>query len=290
MSKELEIKKSIDLITFLQRYIENNVKQSFNDISFSIEVVVKETLTVLDNSQYINLNDFEHNYPAIDLLNEDEGIAVQVTTNANMKKVNHTVEMYEKHGMKYNELIVFGFLTKTRTKTPKAKIVSVEYLINKIKASSYERIVNVNTILQREIPFHRLSPLNDKHCLEVVLSVIDRSAIKDMTHIEGCYHDMVVGLKEIVQIIYNGEVKEGKVCAKPLVRYSDDIQSELEEIVFEVNKIIRVVNKSKNRSQDGILFLSYEEKASIDKGKISVAKLANILAKKNNIVREIIVG
>ncbi|EGR0730579.1 SMEK domain-containing protein [Vibrio cholerae] len=71
MSKELEIKKSIDLITFLQRYIENNVKQSFNDISFSIEVVVKETLTILDNSQYINFNDFEHNYPAIDLLNEE---------------------------------------------------------------------------------------------------------------------------------------------------------------------------------------------------------------------------
>ena len=109
MSKAIEVKKSIDLITFLQRYIENNVKQSFNDISFSIEVVVKEILTVLEKSQYINLNDFEHDYPAIDLLNEDKGIAVQVTTNANMAKVNHTVKMYEKHSMKYNELIVFGF-------------------------------------------------------------------------------------------------------------------------------------------------------------------------------------
>lgn len=290
MSKEIEIKKSIDLITFLQRYIENNVKQSFNDISFSIEVVVKEVLTVLESSQYINLNDFEHDYPAIDLLNEDKGIAVQVTTDANMAKVKHTVKMYEKHSMKYNELIVFGFLKKTNTKTPKAKIVSVEYLTNKIKASSYEKILKVNRILQREIPFHRLSPLKDKHCLEVVLSVIDRSAIKDMTHIEGCYHDMVNGLKEIVQIIYNGEVKEGKIRAKPLVGYSDDIQSELEEIVFEVNEIIRVVNKSKNRTPNDILFLSCEEKALIDKGKMSVAKLANILAKDKNIDREIIIG
>lgn len=111
-----------------------------------------------------------------------------------------------------------------------------------------------------------------------------------MTHIEGCYHDMVNGLKEIVQIIYNGEVKEGKIRAKPLVGYSDDIQSELEEIVFEVNEIIRVVNKSKNRTPNDILFLSCEEKALIDKGKMSVAKLANILAKDKNIDREIIIG
>ena len=42
MSTEQEIKNAITRLTFLQLHIQNFAKQSFSDLSFQIEVVVKD--------------------------------------------------------------------------------------------------------------------------------------------------------------------------------------------------------------------------------------------------------
>lgn len=139
MNTEQEIKKSIDLLTLLQLYIKNNVKQSFNDIAFSVEIVVRDLLNVLENADYQNLNDIKSNYPAIDLLDQKQGIAVQVTTTADKKKVDKTIAMYEKNKMSHKELIILGFISCTKTQFDKARVVDMQYLVNKIKSSSHEK-------------------------------------------------------------------------------------------------------------------------------------------------------
>ncbi|MBJ6954643.1 SMEK domain-containing protein, partial [Vibrio cholerae] len=90
---------AIDLLTLLQLCIKNNVKQSFNDIAFSVEIVVRDLLNVLEKADYQNLNDIKPNYPAIDLQDQKQGIAIQVTTTADKKKVDKTIAMYEKKKM-----------------------------------------------------------------------------------------------------------------------------------------------------------------------------------------------
>jgi hypothetical protein len=296
-STEEEIKKAIAILTFLQRYIENFMKQSFADQSFQIEVVVKDLLNVLENADYVNVNTIKHNHPAIDLLDKKQGIAIQVTTDANMTKVKHTLKMYEKHSMAYEKLIILGFLNKTNPKYPSpfAKIVGIEYLLDKIKSSNYETIQKVNDILQREIPLHLLNPIDDNTCLGIVLGVIDRSAVRDLTRSEGNYSDMVVGLKEIKEVIHNGKIYGKSIRAKSLSEYQPDIREELEKIEFSISKIIQIYNIAKNQAKNQsssptFICLDSIERQAIDDYKQEIAALANQLAKDKGIKREIKVG
>ncbi|HCE2652354.1 TPA: SMEK domain-containing protein [Vibrio parahaemolyticus] len=283
MNTEQEIKKSIDLLTLLQLCIKNNVKQSFNDIAFSVEIVVRDLLNVLEKADYQNLNDIKPNYPAIDLLDQTQGIAVQVTTTADKKKVDKTIAMYEKKKMSYKELIILGFVSCTKTQFDKARVVDMQYLVNKIKSASHEKIVEVNNILQRELPINRLSPLRDKNCLEIVLSFLNRSAIRDRGHQEGCYTDMVTGLKEIKEVICAGTLKGKRYSSKSLYEYSEENQYKLESIEFEISKIIQIYNKEKNSSGTPLVILNGNQMAEIDTAKKAIIDMANNLAKDNNI-------
>jgi hypothetical protein len=294
MSTEEEIKNAITRLTFLQRYIENFMKQSFADQSFQIEVVVKDLLNVLENADYVNVNTIKHNYPAIDLLDQKQGIAIQVTTYANKTKVEHTLKMYEKHSMAYEKLIILGFLNKTNPKSssPFAKSVGIKYLLDKIKSSNYETLQKVNDILQREIPLHLLNPIDDNTCLGIVLGVIDRSAVRDLTCWEGNYSDMVVGLKQIKEVIHTGRIYgKSSIRAKSLSEYQPDIREELEKIEFSISKIIQIYNRAKNQSSSPtFICLDSPERQAIDDYKQEIAALANQLAKDKGIKREIKVG
>ncbi|PSB03679.1 hypothetical protein C7B69_26280 [filamentous cyanobacterium Phorm 46] len=297
MSTQEEIKNAITRLTFLQRHIENFVKQSFGDLSFQIEVVVKDLLNVLENADYVNVNTIKHNHPAIDLLDQKQGIAIQVTTDASMTKVKHTLKMYEKHSMAYKKLIILGFIKKTNAKSPcpLAKIVGIEYLLDKIKSSNYETLQKVNDILQREIPLHLLNPIDDNTCLGIVLGVIDRSAVRDLTRSEGNYSDMVVGLKEIKEVIHNGKIYGKSIRAKSLSEYQPDIREELEQIEFSISKIIQIYNIAKNQAKNQsssptFICLDSIERQAIDDYKQEIAALANQLAKDKGIKREIKVG
>ena len=294
MSTEEEIKNAITRLTFLQRYIENFMKQSFADQSFQIEVVVKDLLNVLENADYVNVNTIKHNYPAIDLLDQKQGIAIQVTTYANKTKVEHTLKMYEKHSMAYEKLIILGFLNKTNPKSssPFAKSVGIKYLLDKIKSSNYETLQKVNDILQREIPLHLLNPIDDNTCLGIVLGVIDRSAVRDLTCWEGNYSDMVVGLKQIKEVIHTGRIYgKSSIRAKSLSEYQPDIREELEKIEFSISKIIQIYNRAKNQSSSPtFICLDSPERQAIDDYKQEIVALANQLARDKGIKREIKVG
>lgn len=291
MSTEHEIKKAITILTFLQFHVHNYVNQSFSDLSFQIEVVVKDLLDVLENANYTNMNSFSHNYPAIDLLDFNQGVAIQVTTDANMTKVKHTIEVYQKQGMNYRELIVLGFIKKTKTQSQLARIVGIEYLFNKIKSSTFEKVQKVNEILQREIPLNLLSPLDDITCLEILLGVVDRSAVRDLTRSEGDYGDMVTGLKEIKEIIHTGTIRGKSIRAKSLTEYSPAIRSQLEDLEFSISKIIQIYNRAKNQTDSSsFICLDHRDRQAIDDCKQEVVGLANRLARSQGISRVIKVG
>ncbi len=283
MNTEQEIKKSIDLLSLLQLYIRNNVKQSFNDIAFGVEVLVKDLLNVLENADYQNLNYIRANYPAIDLLDKKQGIAIQVTTTADKTKVDKTIAMYEKNNMHHKELIILGFVSCTKTHFDKARVVDLKYLLNKIKSASHEKIIEVNNILQRELPVNRIGPLQDKNCLEIVLSFLNRSAIRDRGHQEGCYIDMVSGLKEIKEVICTGTLKGKRYTSKSLYEYSEENQSKLEDIEFEISKIIRIYNAERNISGSQFIYLNSTKMNEIDATKKIIIDMANNLAKDNDI-------
>ena len=65
MTDEQKLKEIFTLMTFLQSYIQNSVKESFTDLTFNLEVVLTDFLNVFekDNEKYKNVNFIKHNYP-----------------------------------------------------------------------------------------------------------------------------------------------------------------------------------------------------------------------------------
>jgi len=290
MTEKQKLDEIISLITFLQNYIQNNVKQSFTDLTFNLETVIMDFFNVFenDNEKYENVNFLQHNYPAIDLVNKHKNIAVQVTTNADLRKVKKTIETYKMHNLNYTSLVIIGFVKATKKTLPNVKIYTSDYLVKLAKQGTSNQKDDLYEILKRQIPWNSLSPLDDKLCYDIVFDVINRSAVRDYTICEGDFNKMVDGLYEIKEIITTGVIKGKSIRAKALVEYSDKVKEQLREIEFNVSSIIQICNANKNKRGADFVCLNQEETKQIDNLKEKIIKKSNELAKMLGINKTII--
>ena len=75
----------------------------------AMEPIVCKLLNLVYGYGLINLNDVQHDYPAIDLGSSAYGIAIQVTSSNSRDKVRETIQGFERHALyrQYSRLIVF---------------------------------------------------------------------------------------------------------------------------------------------------------------------------------------
>lgn len=290
MTEQQKLIEIITLFTFLQIHIQNNVDQSFTDLTFSLENVIKDYLNVFekDTERYENINSLKHNYPAIDLVNSSKNIALQITTNADLRKVKKTLETYNRHKIVYSNLIVIGFVKSSKASIPKVEIKGVKYLIDMAKFGSIAQKDEAYEILKNQIPWNSLSPRNDKMSFEVVFDVINRSAVRDYTVCEGDFDKMANGLSEVKEIITTGVIKGKNIRAKALVEYTSKTKNQLSEIELYVSQIIQICNSNKNHRNSTFLCLSMKETDEIDNLKEKIITQTNKLAKELNIDKEIV--
>ena len=290
MTEQQKLNEIITLFTFLQIHIQNYVNQSFTDLTFSLENVIKDYLNVFEKAteRYENINSLKHNYPAIDLINKSKNIALQITTNADLRKVKKTLETYNRHKIVYSNLIVIGFVKSSKASVPKVEIKGVKYLIDLAKFGSSAQKDEVYEILKNQIPWTSLSPRDDKMSFEVVFDVINRSAIRDYTVCEGDFDKMANGLSEVKEIITTGVIKGKSIRAKALVEYTNKINIQLSEIEFYVSQIIQICNSNKNKRNSTFLCLSMNETDEIDNLKEKIINKTNKLAKELKLDKEIV--
>lgn len=290
MTEQQKLNEIITLFTFLQIHIQNYVNQSFTDLTFSLENVIKDYLNVFEKAteQYENINSLKHNYPAIDLINKSKNIALQITTNADLRKVKKTLETYDRHKIVYSNLIVIGFVKSSKASIPKVEIKGVKYLIDLAKFGSSAQKDEVYEILKNQIPWTSLSPRDDKMSFEVVFDVINRSAIRDYTVCEGDFDKMAKGLSEVKEIITTGVIKGKNIRAKALVEYTNKINIQLSEIELYVSQIIQICNSNKNERDSTFLCLSMNETDEIDNLKEKIINKTNKLAKELKLDKEIV--
>ncbi|WKL50437.1 SMEK domain-containing protein [Flavobacterium pectinovorum] len=290
MTEQQKLNEIITLFTFLQIHIQNYVNQSFTDLTFSLENVIKDYLNVFEKAteQYENINSLKHNYPAIDLINKSKNIALQITTNADLRKVKKTLETYNRHKIVYSNLIVIGFVKSSKASIPKVEIKGVKYLIDLAKFGSSAQKDEVYEILKNQIPWTSLSPRDDKMSFEVVFDVINRSAIRDYTVCEGDFDKMANGLSEVKEIITTGVIKGKNIRAKALVEYTNKINTQLSEIELYVSQIIQICNSNKNERNSTFLCLSKNETDEIDDLKEKIINKTNKLAKELKLDKEIV--
>ena len=108
-----------DLLTAVSRQIETSIAMDHLDIARISENLFCDLFRVLfDWKDLRNLNaEDKPNFPAIDLADDSQRLAVQVTATANMQKIKSTLDAFLRNGFekRYDRLIVY-ILTKRQRK------------------------------------------------------------------------------------------------------------------------------------------------------------------------------
>lgn len=136
--KKEELHKSImNRFAILKVQIQSYNNEGYYDIDIAMEDLICDVLNLTYGYELDNLNKQQSNFPGIDLGDEQNRIAVQVTAESNRKKIEKTIETFEEKGYqtRYDRLIIMilgkkgnykkGFQTKSFSFCPEKDILDL---------------------------------------------------------------------------------------------------------------------------------------------------------------------
>lgn len=278
-------------IALLQTYITQRQKAGFHDMERMLESLTIHMFRALNIGELENKNQLRVNFPAIDLADDKNLVAVQVTSNASPAKIDKTIEAFEKVNNsgtslkdKYSVLYIFGFCKASKHPIPcYCKVIDPSYFIGELcDKADEEQIQNMINAVRRHHDYSSLHPWQDSDCLEIILNTINRNAIKHSMSCEGNIADMTQGLREISELITKGTIR-GKERAKSISDFGDQSMILfLRKVMDDISTIQAIVNKSKT-GQGDFVAINYDGMREIDELKRAIAVKSSEIAKLNNI-------
>lgn len=153
-------------LTWLETTVRIRAAEGRTDFNKEMEDVVCKVLNLVCGYKLVNMNRLKKNHPAIDLGDETHGIAVQVTSTGTGEKVNHTLQMFEKHGLseQYQQLIIFVIGKDTSGMKVKSGVIedsvkwsiwdfaALKAQIDRLGADRFEDLKAIYEYLEREYP------------------------------------------------------------------------------------------------------------------------------------------
>lgn len=164
MNKEIYLKNIAENLALLSREVSILNAVNLYDINIIAEDFFPGLLNLIYGYELQNANHFEKNAPAIDLIDQKNRIAVQVTSDNSSAKIRHTIEEFNKNQAYnlYDRLVVLiltqkknystNFDTQGRFSFDKASdIWDVEKLIKDIRKLETEQIKSISEYLSEEL-------------------------------------------------------------------------------------------------------------------------------------------
>ncbi|MFI8678079.1 MULTISPECIES: SMEK domain-containing protein [Bacillus cereus group] len=150
-------------------YMRMISKQNHTTDNLNAEDFFRDFLNLIYRYELENLNDFEHNAPAIDLCDSNMKICYQITTSNDRDKINKTLkgfithELYDEFNMLY--ILIIGY-KKDYRKLPVYKefayeVIDINWLLKDIKRLKPKRQKKVLKFLMRRLPL--LQPDDSKY-------------------------------------------------------------------------------------------------------------------------------
>lgn len=265
-------------ISIVQRYIKVSQGAGFADMTRLLESLSIHLFKASHDLDLKNKNLFNPNFPAIDLADDEKRTAVQVTVNADAKKIRHTLAKFDEYDLAkhYDSLIIHGFLKCSDIEVPDhctvidiGKVVSI--VADKNDEDLTQQLVDA---IEQHTDFARIHPYEDRNCLEIVLRCIDRNALKHRMVCEGSYKEMVKGLNEITELISKGTINR-KRKSKSVDQFNNrDMQSFLTNVRNEIGRILAIVNQSRHGDSEFCEIPSHQFQ-KIDEIKHGILQLSN---------------
>jgi hypothetical protein len=280
-------------IALLQLHISRDKDAGFNNMARLLESMSIQFFKAVGIANLTSKNQIRVNFPAIDAADDDKngGVAVQVTSVADVKKIKKTIATFEKKDAAgkclkdgYAKLYIFGFCSaKTTTSVPSyCQVVHPGFFVNKlIDLDDEEKLQVIIDSVRRHVDYSSIHPHDDIDCLKIVLGYVSRNAVRHRMCCEGSVDDMTKGLKEISELIGKGTVN-GKQKSKAHHEFKDqEIGKFLLHVLSQIGAITAIVNQA-NRS--GFVCLNQQDMMKIDGLKESIATSAQEIATRHNIV------
>ena len=164
MNKEVYLKNIAENLALLSREVSILNAVNLYDINIIAEDFFPGLLNLIYGYELKNANHLEKNAPAIDLIDQKNRIAVQVTSDNSSTKIKHTIEEFNKSQAYhlYDRLVVLiltqkkkyssNFDTQGQFSFEKARdIWDVEKLIKDIRELETAQIKNVSDYLSEEL-------------------------------------------------------------------------------------------------------------------------------------------
>lgn len=276
-------------IALLQRRIELDKKAGFNNMARLLESLSIQLFKAIGLADLQSKNQITMNFPAIDSADDAKGIALQVTSVANARKIKDTIAKFEAKDAngrslkdEYPTLYIFGFCNVSTgtaaTQRDYCHVIGPDFFINRlIDLGDEGKVQSVIDAVRHHVDYSSLHPYSDIGCLTIMLGYIGRNAIRHRMSCEGSIAKMTTGLDEISELIGKGSV-HGKTKSKALHQFEDqEIPRFLREVLSDIGAIKAIVNKGIQAG--GFVCLTSQEMAAIDKRKTAITEAAESIAK-----------
>ncbi len=118
-NRESKIKEISNELSKIELNVRNLNYQNLNDINILQEITFKTILNIIFDYSLINLGETSAGFPAVDLVDDDNRISVQVSSNSSKHKIQSTLDSFEKNCFykKYDRLIILIIGEKQRKYT-----------------------------------------------------------------------------------------------------------------------------------------------------------------------------
>lgn len=283
----------------LSEIIRSRNAEGFNEYGPLLEAFTKHAMALIHGEAFDNLNLIKTNYAAIDLVNASGTIVVQVTANADAKKIRHTLEKFEEINLgtgksikdgfpNLKNLFVFGFCKASDSGTLRPPVPA--YCTSITRDYFYTRLtqnLDVDAVLQlrRKLSsmsfFGQVRTLNDDDCLEIMRQQIDRNAINHSIFAEGSHQQMTQSLEDLTILINTGKSPDGRQICKSRSEFGNEkYRTYLDSVVSEIGKILAKCHEVKNQQGRDFLNLTHEDMTAIDRSKQKVISLTAKMFKK----------
>jgi len=115
MNRQDYQKSIINSLTWLSTQVSVNNKLNFTDINVHSENFYRDLLNLAFGYNLVNINIIDPNAAAIDLGDESNRFAIQVTSTSALAKTKHTVTKFIEKGLyeKYDRLVILNITAKT---------------------------------------------------------------------------------------------------------------------------------------------------------------------------------
>ena len=173
LKRKSDMDRVTEILTYLKAQVELSNPSNLTDINIYAENFFRDLLNTVFGYSLKNINILDQNSAAIDLGDEANKIAIQITSTNDITKAKKTVKKFNEKNLhlKYDRLIILIITTKKRYQNqligdankhqldPTSHIWDISDLIKEIGDKSTDQISSIRAFLEEQVIFESPSTL-----------------------------------------------------------------------------------------------------------------------------------